>query len=279
MKNVKTLIFRIRSLLEYYFLASTKYNIQSPFFHQFIRIVFDTSKHYYFYADIENERKRRLKDNSYVRETDFGAGRSFDKKNTKILVKKIALKSLSSSYQCRMLSNLVLYLRPKNILELGTSLGISTLYISKASPSSTVFSLEGNPEISNLAKESFQTLGAGNIQTITGPFEETLTKLLEKTNTFDIVYLDGNHRKEATIEYFELLKNKLGHQSVVVVDDIRWSEDMFEAWEFLKNHEKVVASLELWKIGFLFFNPKLSKEHHTFIPYPWKPWKIGLFGK
>jgi len=265
--------------VKYYSKAGTAYNIQSPYFHHFIQHVFDTSKLYYFFKEIEQERKRLLSDEKQIDETDFGAGRTFRKPNKQIQIKQIAQKSLSSRYQCRILSNLVLHTKPGYILELGTSLGISTLYLAKSSPSSSVITLEGNPQIAKQAQKMFHTAKASNIKLITGSFDESLSGAVENIACLDLVYLDGNHKKDATVRYFQSLKNKFQEQTIVVVDDIRWSPEMNEAWEILKADEKVTSSLELWKTGFLFFNSKLSREHHVYIPYPFKPWNTGLFGK
>lgn len=278
MRFSATLLFRIRSLIGYYFKASTLYNIQSPYFTRFIISVLDTSKQYYFYKAIEAERKALVSNKKKINETDFGAGRSFTAASQQIEIREIARKSLSSAHQGRLLSNLVQFMQPKTILELGTSLGISTLYMSKSGPSSQVWTLEGNPELCAVAAQLFEKFDASNVNIVTGPFETTLPEVLLSINHADLIYLDGNHRKTPTLTYFEKIIEKTCPSSILVVDDIRWSADMNDAWQTLKKHEKVTSSLELWKIGILFFDTSLSKEHHVVIPYHFKPWKIGLFG-
>lgn len=278
MSIIPTLIFRLRSGLCYYFRASTLYNIQSPYFTKFIASVLDTSKQYYFYLDIEEERKSLLKNGKKINEIDYGAGRSLSVSAKQIKIRDIARRSLSSPNQSRLLANLVQFMKPETILELGTSLGISTLYMAKSSPSSSVWTLEGNPEIAAFANQLFENTGTVNIQVIQGPFETTLSEVLIKMKKADLIYLDGNHRKEPTLNYFDKILEKTSTSSIIVIDDIRWSAEMNEAWNMLKKHKKVKASLELWKIGILFFDPALSKENHVIIPYCLKPWRIGLFG-
>jgi predicted O-methyltransferase YrrM len=168
--------------------------------------------------------------------------------------------------------------QPKTTLEFGTSLGISTIYLATANNSSTVHTMEGNPDSRQIALNIFKKLNIENIESHVGEFDSILEKVLHKLDSIDLVYLDGNHQKEATLQYFNQLLPKLSSDSIVVLDDIYWSKGMTQAWEALKNHKAVTLSIDLFDVGILFFNTNLSKEHLALIDYWKKPWKLGIFG-
>lgn len=246
---------------------------------RFLDFVLDTSKRYYYYSAIEQERKSFLKNNQAIEMVDYGAGSVYQHTGLTVRVSSIAKRALSSPTQGRIMANIVQFLRPSTILELGTSLGISSLYLGMGNSSATVWTLEGNPAVANLAQELFSRMNTNNIQLVTGPFESTLSNVLNQLETIDFIYLDGNHRKEPTIYYVEQIMPQCTDSTIIILDDIRWSKEMYDAWEIIKRHPSVSSSLELWKLGILFLNPSLSKEHHIIIPYYLKPWRIGLFGK
>jgi len=78
----------------------------------------------------------------------------------------------------------------------------------------------------------------------------------------DFAFLDGNHRKAPTIQYFEACLEKTNDQSIIVLDDIHWSKEMEEAWETIKSHSKVFVSIDLFEVGILILNPKLEKQEY-----------------
>jgi predicted O-methyltransferase YrrM len=156
---------------------------------------------------------------------------------------------------------LVKHFQPVNLLELGTSLGISTAYMSKASPTKKIITIEGSENIANIAIDNFNRLNISNIQVITGNFDIQLPKLLQNTSTFDFVFFDGNHRKQPTLSYFELCLQHKHNDSVFVFDDIHWSDEMEEAWESIKQSPEVTVTIDLFFIGLVFFRKESTKEH------------------
>ncbi len=146
-------------------------------------------------------------------------------------------------------------------MELGTSLGITTAYLAKACPDATVYTLEGCPELSRLAMDTFKKAGAENVKPVTGEFGQKLFGLLRKTGKADMVYLDGNHEYSAVMEYFSLISKHLHAGSVFILDDIRWSKGMWKAWKALQDVPAKTLSLDLGKLGIVFFDPRLSREN------------------
>ena len=66
-----------------------------------------------------------------------------------------------------------------------------------------------------------------------------------------------------TLEYFNLCLKKIHNETVFVFDDIHWSEEMEEAWNEIKNHSKVRVSVDLFRMGLIFFRKELSYENYV----------------
>ena len=175
--------------------------------------------------------------------------------------------------------NLVNHYKPRNILELGTSFGISTAYLASTNSKVEVLSLEGNPTSATIASKVFSNLSLKNVNVRVGEFSKTLPEAVEDLKTIDLAFIDGNHRKIATLKYFEFLKKYSNTSSIFIFDDIYWSDEMNDAWEEIKNDSDVAFTIDLYRMGLVFFDKTImKKQHFTLINYRWKPWKIGLFG-
>lgn len=269
--------FRFKSLLLFYFRAITRYNVQSPFLYDFVTNVLDITKTYYVFDKIELERNKLLCNFEKIEITDFGAGSAQIKSNSRS-ISKIVKNSVSKKSKCRLLFNLVLHYRLKNMIELGTSLGISSSYLASSDPNCELVTLEGDPSIIAFANSVHNNLGIRNIKIFCGRFSDTLPEALEDINKLDFAFIDGHHLEVPTLEYFELVLNKCHNNSVVIIDDIYWSKEMNQAWNVLINRPEVTLSIDLFDIGILFFRKELSKQNITYIPFQYKPWRIGLFG-
>jgi len=100
-----------------------------------------------------------------------------------------------------------------------------------------------------------------NIKPICGIFETELPHLAQELNSFDFVFIDGDHNGTKLLEYFDVILPKLTSNSIVVVDDIRWSQDMEDAWKEMKANRRVSVSLDLFRCGILFFRQGIAKQH------------------
>lgn len=149
----------------------------------------------------------------------------------------------------------------KTGLEIGTSLGFSTMYLASANEDSRWVTLEGVTEIADMARENFSSAGCTNIEVITGPFDVTLPEWLRNSPPPDMVFFDGNHRFQATMDYFELCLPVRSTHAVFVLDDIHWSPEMEKAWEAIKNHPEVVTTIDLYMCGLVYFDKSRSREH------------------
>lgn len=249
--------------LRYYFNASNGkgHGIHSPFVFQLVTKVLNDKTEYPSYKEIERQRSLLLGNETIIEVDDFGAG-SVKGLKKKRVVQVIAASSLKPKKYAQLLFRLVQYFQPKEVLELGTSLGITTSYLASAQPSADVKTLEGSPVIASIAQQTWDALQIKNIKPVVGHFDEILSSVTDKR--YDFIFIDGNHRQEPTIRYFNQLLGSVHNDSVLVFDDIHWSEEMEEAWEQIKAHPSVKLSIDLFFIGLVFFRKQqLEKEHFT----------------
>ncbi len=262
--------------LKYYFRAKTKYNVHSPFVYEFIEQVLEDDRWYYAFDEIEAVRKHMLKDKRKIPVTDLGAGSQVENKKERTIA-SLSKYSANQPFVCRMLFKIVNTYKPKTLLELGTSLGISTNYQAAASLNGKMLTIEGCPNIAHLAAGNFKLLKAKNVSLLEGSFDKMLPTAVKELGQLDYVFIDGNHRKEPTLQYFETCLAHAHSNSVFVFDDIHWSEGMEAAWETIKQHPQVTISIDLFFFGVVFFRKEQQKkEHFTLIKWEWKPWQVGL---
>lgn len=246
--------------LKYRKLRTNEHGIHSPFVFALYNQVFKNERLFYAYETIESIRTELLRDKRNLHLTDFGAGSvKGDQKIKSVAI--IAKTAAKEKKYAQLLMRLVDHFQPSTILELGTSLGIGTMYLAIAQSKSTVFTMEGCPETQQIAIENFNKANLHNIKTFLGNFDTTLPSFLEQSPTLDFVYFDGNHRKKPTLSYFEQCLLKANEQSIFVIDDIYWSKEMTEAWEIIKNHPKVTVTLDLFQMGIVFFRKEQAKQH------------------
>lgn len=245
---------------------SRGHGIHSPFVFDLITKVFNDDRKFYCYDEIESLRSKLLIDNTTIPVTDFGAGSRMNL-HKKRKISAIAKSSLKPKKYAQLLFRLVNYFQPEIIAELGTSLGITTTYLACGNANGMVFTMEGSPMIATLARNNFETLGIRNILLTEGNFDNTLPLQIKRIKQADFVFIDGNHRREPTINYFEqFLKIKTAN-SVFIFDDIHWSSEMEEAWDYIQNHEAVTLTIDLFFIGIVFFRSEQKEKQHFTIRF------------
>jgi predicted O-methyltransferase YrrM len=248
----------IKEYIKFQFIAKHHkgHGVHSPYVFSFIEDILNEKNEYYIYKDIESARRNLLADNSTIFVNDYGTGASRRRK-----VSEIARTSLKCKKESQMLFRFVCLMQPKNILELGTSLGITTLYLAKARTSASIYTIEGCPNIAKIAKQNFKNLGAQNITSSVGNIDTELPKILSEIESLDMVFFDANHTKEATLNYFNHCLPKVNNNTVFIFDDIYWSEGMTQAWKEIYNNPAVTYSIDLFHLGIVFFNKEWKKSH------------------
>jgi len=253
-------LFMASSYLRHRLLGTTLQGVHSPFAFELFHKVIKDETPYYFYDDIESLRSKLLINEKEIDVCDHGTGGK-NIQSRKLKISHIAKNFIQPKRKARLLSRLVTHFRPVNILELGTSLGISTLYMALANKSNRIITLEGCPQTASIAMDNFEKLGAKNIELINDEFDTGLPKALEKIDQLDLVYFDGNHTEEGTLKYFDECLAKHHKQSLFIFDDIYWSRGMNKAWKKIASHPEVSISIDLFHTGLIFFREGIPKQH------------------
>ncbi len=257
-----------KKYLHYYFTASNGkgHGIHSPFIFDFIKNVLNDKKDYECYYSIEKLREELLHDKRVIEVEDYGAG-SLAVPYKEKKVSDITRSFLKPKKFAQLLFRIANYYKPQTIVELGTSLGITSAYIASASKTSEVYTLEGSKNVAAIAEENFKKIGLQNIKLIRGNFDETLHELLSQIKNVDLTFIDGNHRRLPTIQYFQQLLQNANDQSVFIFDDIHWSGEMEEAWKEIQQHSSVTLTIDLFFIGLIFFKKDFKAVQHFVIRF------------
>lgn len=257
-----------KKYLHYWFTASNGkgHGIHSPFVFDFVKNVLNDKREYPSYQRIEKKRTELVNNKTVIDVEDFGAGSSVIKTNKRV-VAAIAQSSLKPKKYAQLLFRMVQNYKPSTIIELGTSFGITSAYLASGNSNSILYTCEGSSAIASIARQNFAELGLTNIQPTEGDFDKTLSPLLSKLNTVDLVFVDGNHRKEPTLDYFTKLLNFTTLNAILIFDDIHWSAEMEEAWLEIKQHPSVTLTIDLFFIGIVLINPAFKNPQHFSIRF------------
>lgn len=251
-------MYQFLAYIKFIFTATNQHGVHSPFIYNFVTKCLYDKTNYDAYTQLNNYRKRLKTSEVTLEVNDLGEG-------SKVLdathrsVSDMVKTSSSSKKDTQLLYRLATYFNFKNTLELGTSLGMGTYALALANPNSKITTIEGCANTSSFAKTKLEELEINNVDCLLGNFSEVIPNL--KDQTFDFIFFDGHHNKEASIQYFEALLSKVHNDTIFAFDDIYWSEGMTEAWDYIKNHKAVTVTVDCFHFGFVFFRKEQVKEH------------------
>jgi predicted O-methyltransferase YrrM len=254
-------LFQLLAYLRFWLRSGNAHGLHSPFVFGLYTSVVRHTGPYGAYKAVEERRQQLLSSAARISVTDFGAG-SHTGAGQQRRVADIARTAAKPKQLAQLLFRLANYFRPATILELGTSLGLTTAYLASADSRSRVVTFEGCPNVAAVARETFDKLKLRNIDIVEGNIDHTLAPALAALPApIDFAFFDGNHRYEPTLRYFEQCLKHRTDNSVFVFDDIHWSEDMERAWEAIKAHPDVTLTVDLFYIGLVFFRKNQPKQH------------------
>ena len=264
------MLFQIKAYLKFLWNSKNEHAVHSPFVFNLITKCFYDKKSKPEYQVLKNYRNKLLRNKTTIEVTDFGAGSKVFKSNTR-QISKIAKTAGISSKRAELLFRIVNYFQPDTILEIGTSLGLATSALALGNSKASIVSLEGCQNTMAIAKKQLQQLNLKNVALVITEFGEYLhaqnLKSAPETEgrtgeaIYNLIYIDGNHSKSATLNYFELLLPIITNDSVWIFDDIHWSPEMEEAWEIIKTHPKVTVTIDTFQWGLVFFRTEQPKAH------------------
>lgn len=245
--------------------SKTRHGVHSPFLYRFLDQCLYRKSEKALFEIPEYQRSKLKKDPTILEYIDLGAGSRKQKLKTsrdhirKNRVCDIARNSLQKPKNCRLFYRMIQYFGCSNVLEMGTSFGITTSYMSLAGDHVRIDTIEGVQPIADLAEKYFTEKDFSNIHLHRGNFDQKLSEVVSDKK-YDLVFIDGNHKGDKTVDYFQKLTKHINEPGVIIVDDIRWSESMLQAWQKIKQHQDVTFSIDLFNMGILFFDNRFTNE-------------------
>jgi predicted O-methyltransferase YrrM len=238
-------------------LSKKRHGVHSPLVFHLTDQVLDSSRHFGVFDELEKTRASLIRDEREIEVLDLGAG-SRTSNGSRRKISDIAKVALAPPQQSQALFKLATHFQPQSILELGTSLGLTTMYLASANRNTQVTTVEGSPEIGRIAQENFDKYHFPRIQLIQNSFDAALENL---NPGFDWIYIDGNHRFEPTMRYFERCKELLSPDGILIMDDIYWSKEMTLAWEKASSDNRFNLVLDFYHFGILIRDNRKEKEY------------------
>ena len=197
------MFYQQRKYLQFLLKSSNQHGVHSPFVYQLIT-------------------------KCLYKKIDKNSWKTFQTSNNKLLKNK---KIKNSHKKAKILLKLIHYLKPKNNLEIASSLDIGVITVAMNSSNSCVTTIANTPtEIS----------------------EVTLNR------KFDCVYF---HKNQITLKTFNTCLKTINNNSFFIFNDIYESSETIKNWSSIKNHPKVKVSLDLFYFGVIFFRKEQAKEH------------------
>lgn len=264
LKMISRTLFRVLAYAKY---LLTSWNtggegIHSPYLFYIVRMLLCDRNSYYSWGRIEQRRLAMLNAPKPVNTQDFGTGESGRK-----MVNRIAKVELEKAHNAQIFFRLVSFLghdrnEPLEIVELGTSLGITTAYLAMADSRNVVYTYEGSLETLAVAKQNWTKLGVENIRAVEGNIDDTLYNYARAKKKVDFAFLDANHQSKATWAYFSELVKWKHDKSIFVIDDIHYSRDMESVWKKIKGCDFVSSTMDCFDFGIVFFDPHYLKRNY-----------------
>jgi predicted O-methyltransferase YrrM len=252
----------LRRFISFLMTAKSKHGIHSPFVFDFVTKVLNNNTQYPAYNKIEEQRQRLLHNNNLIEIVDFGEAAGASGYITALKkVKDVAKRSAISHKQGQLLHRTIRHFKPEILLELGTSLGVSSMYQLSAASDSFYIGMEGCATTAAIAERNLEKFGdETSYSLVIGNFDVMLPGVLEKLDKIDYAFIDGNHTYESTLKYFNDILPLLNKNSVVIFHDIHWSTGMEKAWLEIINHPAVTISIDIFHMGFVFFREGVTKQ-------------------
>ncbi|SHJ47633.1 Predicted O-methyltransferase YrrM [Reichenbachiella agariperforans] len=183
-------------------------------------------------------------------------------------VMEICKNAPSSKRWCEFLYFIIKNTSAPICLEIGTNLGVSGSYILEAmkhKEASKFVTMEGLPQLCTISSKQFSSIvPASKFEVKQGLYDKTFPELLKENVNFNILFIDGNHKKKPTLEYFEQLKSNVSSPAIFIFDDINWSDEMKEAWEIIKKDPEVNYTLDLYEQGIVIIDKNESEKNVDF---------------
>lgn len=239
-----------------------EHSLHSPFIYGLYKDIISKENTNPIFEGIEKVRGSLRANHKEIKIHDLGAGSSVSRKERR-KISAIARYGLTTPRNSRLYSRLIEYLGAATVLELGTSLGVNTMYMASPLCVKKVITVEGCPEIASVAAHNFSGFSSSKIVLLNHPIDQALDHIFNRVNRLDLILFDAHHTYDATMDYYHRCKSHIHEHSVLIFDDIHWSKEMTQAWDQIRQEVEVTLTIDLFDIGIVFFRKELEKEDYV----------------
>jgi len=233
-------------------------HIHSPYLFEFIHeVVFNASKHE-VPAEIRIVHRALRKDRNLIPAGTLGAKSAVDNSENRTVGSFVRSSSVSEKYGA-VLYRITRWFKPETIVELGTGLGVSAMYLATGSPQTQLHTIEGSHSRADFSHKLIKRCGLKEVKVHRGELEKKLEELIPDLKERFVAFVDGNHYHEPTVRYVRSLVDLAGDEALIVVDDIYWSKEMQLAWKEVISWPEVKVSIDLFHMGILLLRRDLQK--------------------
>lgn len=204
---------------------------------------------------------------------DYGAGRRSDPAPQSSVTRTIGTMTRSSKPAAWsfLLFRMMREVRPTAALELGTCVGISAAYQGAAlelNESGRLVTLEGAPALAERSRRTLSELGlAERVDVRTGRFADSLPIVLDDIAPVSWAFIDGHHAEEPTLDYMEQVVTRAAGETVLIFDDINWSDGMRRAWRTIADDRRFSLVVDLRSVGIAVISASATSRHSLRIAY------------
>ena len=273
LKSISAKLSIIRRFLSFWKSAKSIDSVDSPLLYNLSFIIKNSDGKSNDIMRIEQRRQSLLKKRTIINRESLGAPSTIYNRN-EVGISQIAQSAVSPRYKCELLKNIVEWSESAKVLELGTSLAISTAYISTAANVKHIDTVEGSKSISVVNEQDSHD---DKIRFHTASFEIFIDTQLNLGTKYDCIVLDGHHEYLPTVTYVSQCRHMLNPTGLIILDDIYWSQGMTKAWEELKSNQDFNLCIDLFFYGILSMKPAVREPIDVKL-WPFKArWQLGLF--
>jgi len=248
------------------------HGIHSPYLFEFVNAVIFNGDRVDVPLTILKAHKELRNDTSLIPAAEerivLGAQSKVDSKEVRSIRSFVRSSSVDQT-NAALLFRIANWLKPALVLELGTGLGVSTIYLASGLAEVShqdpdffnVHTIEGDPSRALFSQELFKRLGLNGVKVHQGDVDSRVEELAKRLPGRFLAFVDANHKYEPTLRYLRIIINSSGEDSVIIMDDIYWSKGMYRAWNEVISWPEVRVSLDLFHMGILLLRKDLHKTH------------------
>lgn len=248
-----------KSILIYRFVRYRRgFGVHSPFVFNLITKVIEEKCLYYSFYDIELVRRQFFFRQELIAYPDSRQKGLFRQCTVGGIVRREGIRPAHGA----LLFRLANYFKPQHILQVGASVGLSTLYLTSYAKGLKCIVLENVPAFADIARQVFDKAGCTSVELRVGAYKALLPAALEEMKRPDFIFFNALEDETDAAELFNQCLAHVHNDTVCVCAGIQTTPRMRAFWKTVCGLPEVTVTLDLYSVGIILFNKKLHKRNY-----------------